>query len=123
MKSKIFVFVFLAVSILSISGCAKIETVDLSKYKTEYVGDNSKVIQIVSNQKYPKGYSYDSIEIQSQTKPYGLTVYLKGDSSTLKLENELQDNANTTFELIGNLGTLDYKLKDNKELLGSYVRK
>ncbi|MDY3781670.1 MAG: DUF4825 domain-containing protein [Candidatus Faecousia sp.] len=61
------------VSILLISGCSKkVETQkadDLSQYKTEYVGDSSNVIHIASGQDYPKGYSYDSIEIQSAAEP------------------------------------------------------
>ena len=42
------------------------EIPDLSQYKTDYVGDSSNVINIVSSQEYPEGYSYDSIEIQSE---------------------------------------------------------
>ena len=49
----------------------------MSQYKTDYVGDAPKVINIVSGQNYPDGYSYDSIEIQSETEPYELTVFLK----------------------------------------------
>ena len=41
------------------------EIPDLSQYKTDYVGDSSNVINIVSSQEYPEGYSYDSIEILS----------------------------------------------------------
>ena len=37
------------------------EIPDLSQYKTDYVGDSSNVINIVSGQEYPEGYSYDSI--------------------------------------------------------------
>ena len=39
------------------------EIPDLSQYKTDYVGDSSNVINIVSGQEYPEGYSYDSIQI------------------------------------------------------------
>ena len=54
-----------AVSIMLISACGKKEKLyeipDLSQYKTDYVGDSSNVINIVSGQEYPEGYSYDSI--------------------------------------------------------------
>ena len=64
----------IAVSIMLISACEKKEKLyeipDLSQYKTDYVGDSSNVINIVSNQEYPEGYSYDSIEIQSETEPF-----------------------------------------------------
>ena len=98
------------------------EIPDLSQYKTDYVGDSSNVINIVSGQEYPEGYSYDSIEIQSETEPYGLTVFLKDEPSAAKLEDELQVNADMTFDLIGNLGTIDYKTADSKEIIASYER-
>ena len=115
-----------AVSIMVISACGKKEKLyeipDLSQYKTDYVGDSSNVINIVSGQEYPAGYSYDSIEIQSETEPYGLTVFLKDEPSAVKLEDELQANADMTFNLIGNLGTIDYKTADSKEIITSYER-
>ena len=74
------------------------------------------VINIVSGQEYPEGYSYDSIQIQSETKPYGLTVFLKVEPSAVKIEDELQVNADMTFDLIGNLETLDYKYKDKNAM-------
>ena len=115
-----------AMSIMLISACGKKEKLyeipDLSQYKTDYVGDSSNVINIVSGQEYPAGYSYDSIEIQSETEPYGLTVFLKDESSAAKLEDELQVNAYMTFDLIGNLGTIDYKTADSKEIIASYER-
>lgn len=76
------------------------EVPDLSQYKTDYVGDAPNVINIVSSQDYPDGYSYDSIEIQSETEPYGLTVFLKVEPSASKLEDELQINADMTFDFI-----------------------
>ena len=115
-----------AVSIMLISACGKKEKLyeipDLSQYKTDYVGDSSNVINIVSSQEYPEGYSYDSIEIQSETEPYGLTVFLKSKPSASTLEDELQVNADITFDLIGNLGTLDYRTADSKEIIASYER-
>ncbi len=98
------------------------EIPNLSQYKTDYVGDAPNVINIVSSQHYPDGYSYDSIEIQSDTKPYGLTVFLKVEPSAANLKDELQVNADMTFDLISNLGTLNYKIADSKEIIASYER-
>ena len=85
MKKKVLAIMWVAVSIMLISACGKKEKLyeipDLSQYKTDYVGDSSNVINIVSGQEYPEGYSYDSIEIQSETEPYGLTVFLKDEPS------------------------------------------
>ena len=126
MKKKVLAIMLVAMSIMLISACGKKEKLyeipDLSQYKTDYVGDSSNVINIVSGQEYPEGYSYDSIEIQSETEPYGLTVFLKDESSAVKLEDELQVNADMTFDLIGNLETLDYKIADSKEIIASYER-
>ena len=126
MKKKAFAIILVALSIMSVSACGRNEELyeisDLSQYKTDYVGDNSKVINIVSGQEYPEGYSYDSIEIQSETEPYGLTVFLNVEPSASKLEDELQVNADMTFDLIGNLGKLDYKIADSKEIIASYER-
>ena len=36
--------------------------------------------------------------------------------------DELQVNADMTFDLIGNLGTIDYKTADSKEIIASYER-
>ena len=126
MKKKVLAIMLVAMSIMLISACGKKEKLyeipDLSQYKTDYVGDSSNVINIVSSQEYPEGYSYDSIEIQSETEPYGLTVFLKDELSAVKLEDELQVNADMTFDLIGNLGTIDYKTADSKEIIASYER-
>ena len=124
MKKKVLAIMLVAVSIMLISACGKKEKLyeipDLSQYKTDYVGDSSNVINIVSGQEYPEGYSYDSIQIQSETKPYGLTVFLKVEPSAVKIEDELQVNADMTFD--GNLETLDYKIADSKEIIASYER-
>ena len=126
MKQKTLSIILAVVSITSISACAQkealYETPDLSQYKTDYVGNSSNVINIVSGQDYPEGYTSDSIEIQSETEPYGLTVFLKSKPSASTLEDELQVNADITFDLIGNLGTLDYRTADSKEIIASYER-
>ena len=126
MGKKTTAIILVLLSIMSVSACGRkvelYEIPDLSQYKTDYVGDASNVINIVSRQDYPKGYSYDSIEIQSETEPYGLTVFLKEEPSAPRLEDELWVNADMTFDLISNLGTLDYKIADSKVIISSYER-
>ena len=126
MQKKLIAIILIVLSITSVPSCGRkkemYEVPDLSQYKTDYVGDFSNVIKIVSSQDYPEGYAYDSIEIQSEGEPYGLTVFLKVEPSASKLEDELQVNADMTFDLIGNLGTLDYKIADSKEIIASYER-
>ena len=126
MKKKLIAIILIVLSITFVPSCGRkkemYEVPDLSQYKTDYVGDSSNVIKIVSGQDYPEGYTYDSIEIQSENEPYGLTVFLKVELPASKLEDELQVNADMTFDLIGNLGTLDYKIADSKEIIASYER-
>ena len=126
MMKKVISIILFTVSAILISACGRKEDLyeipNLSQYKTDYVGDSSNVLNIVSGQEYPKGYSYDSIQIQSETEPYELTVFLKAEPSAAKLEDELQANADMTFDLIGNLETLDYKIADSKEIIASYER-
>ena len=97
MKKKVLAIMLVAMSIMLISACGKKEKLyeipDLSQYKTDYVGDSSNVINIV-----------------------------KDEPSAAKLEDELQVNADMTFDLIGNLGTIDYKTADSKEIIASYER-
>ena len=97
MKKKVLAIMLVAMSIMLISACGKKEKLyeipDLSQYKTDYVGDS-----------------------------YGLTVFLKDEPSASRIEDELQVNADMTFDLIGNLGTIDYKTADSKEIIASYER-
>ena len=112
---KVIPIILFTVSAILLSACGR-------KEELYEIPDSSNVINIVSGQEYPEGYSYDSIQIQSETKPYGLTVFLKVEPSAVKIEDELQVNADMTFDLIGNLETLDYKIADSKEIIASYER-
>ncbi len=96
---------------------------DLQNYKTDYVGDATNVVGVVSNQNYPDGYSYDHIAIQSYEEPYGLTVFLKSSSTAKESDYEFNENANATFDLIGNLEKIQYIDVDTSTVLESFRRK
>ncbi len=89
-------------------GCKKESS--LLDYKTEYVGDASKVSQIVDKQNYKEGISTHGIEIESSNKPYGLVVNLKTTEGIYP--EDLIDNAAVTFALIDNLDDLTYRLEE-----------
>ena len=113
-------YIFLGL-VLVLCGCQNRRIDSLYNYKTDYVGDNSSVSQIVSRQDYPKGFEVGAIEILSSKSPYGLKVFVK-DTSNINRE-DLFINAIETFALIKNLDRIyyvesgrDFEEEKNKEL-------
>ena len=51
----------------------KMET--LMANKTQYVGDNSKVVALIDAMPLPAGVVRDSVEIQTSTKPYAIIIH------------------------------------------------
>lgn len=94
----------------------------LSQYQTEYVGDNTKVIQITSKQSYPPGYNYDHIVLDTKKEPYGLTVYLTVEGADDDSKESLKENADVTFELIGNLESIKYIDVATADEIASFTR-
>lgn len=113
-------YIFLGL-VLILCGCQNRRIDSLYNYKTDYVGDNSSVSQIVSRQDYPKGFEVGAIEILSSKSPYGLKIFVK-DTSNINRE-DLFINAIETFALIKNLDRIyyvesgrDFEEEKNKEL-------
>lgn len=113
-------YIFLGL-VLVLCGCQNRRIDSLYNYKTDYVGDNSSVSQIVSRQDYPKGFEVGAIEILSSKSPYGLKIFVK-DTSNINREY-LFINAIETFALIKNLDRIyyvesgrDFEEEKNKEL-------
>lgn len=107
--------------VLILCGCQNKRIDSLYNYKTDFVGDNSKVSHIISNQDYPKGFQVDAIEILSSKSPYGLKIFVK-DTTNINRE-DLFINAIESFALIGNLDRIyyvesgrDFEAEKNKEL-------
>ncbi|HFI0454613.1 TPA: DUF4825 domain-containing protein [Streptococcus suis] len=120
-----FIFVVAGLSIVTLTACQSI-TKDSSEsvedYRTEYVGDNSKVVKIASLQDYPTAYQYDHIEIQSDEKPYELRIFLKVSNSSSSADTELQKNRDSIFDLIANLDRLTFVDADTELDIISYTR-
>lgn len=99
--------------LLIFSSCNKKEK-SLYDFKTDFVGDNTKVSQIVSKEIYPKNLKTGEIKILSDKKPYGLKVFCKNYKD---LEREdLFKNAAITFALIKNLDNLYYVDEDENKI-------
>ena len=99
--------------LLIFSSCNRKEK-SLYDFKTDFVGDNTKVSQIVSKEAYPKNFQTREIKILSDKEPYGLKVLCKNFEDIEK--EDLFKNAAISFALIKNLDNLSYVDADEKEI-------
>ena len=99
--------------LLIFSSCNKKEK-SLYDFKTDFVGDNTKVSQIVSKEAYPKNFETGEIKILSDKEPYGLKVFCKNFENIEK--EDLFKNAAISFALIKNLDNLSYVDAEEKEI-------
>ncbi len=83
-----------------------------------FLGDAPKVVEIAQNLPYPEGCAYSSIELQTNTEPYELTVYLNGPGTMEALMN----CADAAFQKIENVGILSFRSADTGETMASYIR-
>ena len=105
-----------------LSACqpAKNEMDSLEQYRTEYIGDNNNVIKIASLQDYPTGYTYDHIEIRSDEEPYELIIHLKVTEMPDSDYLDLEENSNSIFDLIANLGKITFVNEETQKEIVSY---
>lgn len=87
---------------------------------TDYIGDAPQVVGIASNLPYQEGFSYRSIEIQSDTEPYELTVFLDGEGNAS--ESDFENAAKLAFDYIKNMGTIRFCMEEAKEEVASFER-
>lgn len=110
---KIFiVLIFLIIA----SACNKISTDEnVYNYKTDYVGDNSKVTKIVDSVKLPSIVKRGDIKIDSDSEPYGVIIYLENTEDINP--RDLSTNAAVYFSLISNLGYVEFKETSEKTIV------
>jgi len=103
------------------------DLVNISKYKTPYVGDNSKVSAIVNNLPVPDQYfNQQYISMKTSEKPYNLTVYYE-PSSDLEyegnwpiitpdsiIETNSRKNALVLFSMIDNLDEVSFAYRTSQ---------
>ena len=99
--------------LLIFSSCNRKEK-SLYDFKTDFVGDNTKVSQIVSKEAYPKNFQTGEIKILSDKEPYGLKVFCRNFEDIEK--EDLFKNAAISFALIKNLDNLPHVDADEKEI-------
>ncbi|HEM3710834.1 TPA: DUF4825 domain-containing protein [Streptococcus suis] len=117
---RIMLLTILTTIFLSACQPAKNEMDSLEQYRTEYIGDNNNVIKIASLQDYPTGYTYDHIEIRSDEEPYELIIYLKVTEMPESDYLDLEDNSNSIFDLIANLGKITFVNEETQKEIVSY---
>lgn len=93
-------------------------TDSLLQYRTEYIGDNSKVGGIISALKYPDKVTYRSFELYTEGPPLMVTVKLDTDTETRNFytgalnEGPFRKNAIIMFSLIHNAEYITFELND-----------
>ena len=91
----------------------------IEQFRTDYIGDASKVSAIAQRLPYPDGYSYASIALQTDAPPYGLTVFLKGRGEID--EAAFPACADLAFDLIGNMGQISF-CGENGDVMAAFSR-
>ncbi len=117
---RIMLLTILTTIFLSACQPAKNEMDSLEQYRTEYIGDNNNVIKIASLQDYPTGYTYDHIEIRSDEEPYELIIYLNVTEMPDSDYLDLEENSNSIFDLIANLGKITFVNEETQKEIVSY---
>ncbi|MBP6171245.1 MAG: DUF4825 domain-containing protein [Streptococcus sp.] len=117
---RIMLLTILTTIFLSACQPAKNKMDSLEQYRTEYIGDNNNVIKIASLQDYPTGYTYDHIEIRSDEEPYELIIYLKVTEMPDSDYLDLEQNSNSIFDLIANLGKITFVNEETQKEIVSY---
>ena len=124
MKNKKLKIIISLIVYVIFTACGKSQNSNknIYEYKTKYVGDNSKVINILSNLKYPKEASYNSVQILSEKEPYGILVKLNINSGKIPEKNEFLKNSAVLFALIENLSFVKYEDVSNNKIIAEFTR-
>ena len=120
-KLKIIISLIVCV-IFTACGKSQNSNKNIYEYKTKYVGDNSKVINILSNLKYPKETSYNSVQILSEKEPYGILVKLNVNSEKVPEKNDFFKNTVVMFALIENLSFVKYTNISDDKIIAEFTR-
>jgi beta-lactamase regulating signal transducer with metallopeptidase domain len=94
---------------------------DIYRYRTQYVGDNSKVANISYRLQMPKSLTHTGIELYTSKAPYSLNIVYKTTpavrASFSKDENQtvFDQNAILMFALIKNADSVRFVINDGKQ--------
>lgn len=88
------------------------KTQTLMANKTQYVGDNSKVVALIDAMPLPAGVVRDSVELQTSATPYSMTIHytvseLEGQNNTYAFHNAI-----ILFSLVDNVDVIYSSILD-----------
>lgn len=86
---------------------------DLLKYKSAYVGDNSKVGNLMYSLPYTNGIKPVGCELQTDTEPYEIIINCQGYGTEERLSLPYFKNAAVIFSLIDNVGIVTFNIEGN----------
>ncbi len=95
---------------------AAYNTKNLIANKTSYVGDNSKVVELIDAMPLPAGMSRDTVELETANPPYGITInYIMSDASNVTKQVAMSGDVffrNTVllFSLVDNVDTINCRI-------------
>lgn len=112
---------------------------NLWKNRTEYVGDNSAVGNILSELSFPDNMQYKNFELKTKEQPYEIIVHFDGVDDALKTADygdgqtetvlnidyvQLEENSRIMFSLIGNVEIITFSVNgiDSGTLTNYYMR-
>lgn len=99
----------------------------LFQYKTDFIGDNIKVSNIVSNLQPHAGVTYDSIQLQTEEQPYQLSIYYTiDDYAPIKRKGAVSgeafyNDAVILLSLIQNLDEVTVYLQDKENTFAGSI--
>ncbi len=103
---------------------------ELYKLKGTYIGDNSKVGNIINLLDFPEELTPDGIELFTKEEPFGLQINFKSDSATrakyisMSSDYVWRPQSLILFSLIDNLDYIKYAIDDgDMNIVVSYIKR
>ena len=101
-------------------GKAAYDIDSLMSNKTQYIGNNSKVVALIGALPLPKNMTRDSVQLSTSKAPYGVTInYGLEDDSAQISEKQFFRNSVLLFALINNAEEITHMGYWNNKLLSS----
>jgi len=96
----------------------KLSTTKILEHRTKYVGNNSKVSNIIYSLDFPQTIKYDHLSLKTDKKPYEVTINFTTDITNKKTFEKkynyiLMNNSCIMFSLIQNVEIITFNINDS----------